>query len=88
MNILQGLDAPVTFCVSLNERGLDESRILREIEYDHPLFTVEGVRAQKRYAEIGGKRRTHYAGAYWAYGFHEDGVVSGLRVVKAFGGRS
>ncbi|MFO0695131.1 MAG: FAD-dependent oxidoreductase [Polyangiales bacterium] len=88
MNILQGLDAPVTFCVSLNERGIDESRVLREIDYDHPLFTVEGVRAQKRYAEIGGKRRTHYAGAYWAYGFHEDGVVSGLRVVKAFGGRS
>ena len=47
--------------------------------YDHPVYTAAGVAAQARHAEISGVRRTHYCGAYWGWGFHEDGVVSALR---------
>ncbi len=55
--------------------------------YAHPVFTPEGARAQARHEEISGRNRTHYAGAYWRWGFHEDGVVSALRVGERFGAR-
>ena len=81
MNILQNLDAPVTFCVTLNpSEAIDPARILYRTTYHHPVFTDAGVRAQARRAEISGVNRTWYCGAYWSYGFHEDGVNSGLAV--------
>lgn len=88
MNILQGLDAPVQFMVTLN-RGdeIDPSKVLRRMTYDHPVFTLAGAAAQARHAEISGSHRTHYCGAYWGYGFHEDGVKSGIAVARGFGGR-
>ena len=84
MNRLQGLDAEETFCVTLNHRdAIDPARVIRTFRFAHPLFGPESTRAQARYAEIGGReRRTHFAGAYWGYGFHEDGVESALRVVR------
>ena len=87
MNLLQNLQgAPVTFCVTLNRTGLiDPAKILRKYTYAHPLYTSGSVAAQGRWGEISGVRRTHYCGAYWGYGFHEDGVNSGLRVGKGFG---
>ncbi len=87
MNRLQGLDAPVTFCVTLNEsERIDPSKILRRIKYHHPIFTRRALGAQARHAEISGvQRRTHYAGAYWFNGFHEDGVRSALRVAGQLG---
>ena len=85
MNILQSLDAPKTFCVTLNPKfELDERKVIRRITYHHPVFTPEGVAAQKRHGEISGVRRTHYCGAYWGWGFHEDGVNSALAALKAF----
>lgn len=87
MNILQGLDAPETFCVSLNPgTAIDPARVLRRITYQHPVYTPEGIAAQNRHAEISGVQRTYFAGAYWGYGFHEDGVKSGLRVVEQITG--
>ena len=81
MNILQNLDAPVTFCVTLNpSEAIDPARILYRTTYHHPVFTDAGVRAQARRNEISGVNRTWYCGAYWSYGFHEDGVNSGLAV--------
>jgi uncharacterized protein len=81
MNILQNLDAPVTFCVTLNpSEAIDPARILYRTTYHHPVFTDAGVRAQARRHEISGVNRTWYCGAYWSYGFHEDGVNSGLAV--------
>lgn len=81
MNILQGLDAPETFCVSLNHGDrINPARILKRLTYHHPAYTPAGVAAQARHAEISGVNRTFYAGAYWGFGFHEDGVRSGLRV--------
>lgn len=89
MNMLQNLSAPETFCVTLNNTAaIDSSRILRRFTYHHPVFTVEGVEAQQRHAQISGlAQRTHYCGAYWLNGFHEDGVNSALAVLKDFGVR-
>lgn len=85
MNILQSLDAPVQFCVTLNhEESIRPDRVLRRITYHHPVFTPEGIRSQRRRHEINGADRTFFCGAYWGYGFHEDGVNSGLAAIKAF----
>jgi len=85
MNILQSIDAPVEFCVTLNNtRAIDPDKIIKRIQYDHPMFTPEGVQAQQRQHEINGVNRTYYCGAYWRYGFHEDGVVSALDALKHF----
>jgi predicted NAD/FAD-binding protein len=87
MNILQNFhSAPETFCVTLNRsRDIDPARIIKRFEYSHPVFSMDGVTAQSRYDEIGGHNRSHFCGAYWFNGFHEDGVCSALRVARAFG---
>jgi len=84
MNILQGHDCPTQFMVSLNCQGhVDERKVLKKLTYRHPVYTTKTVAAQARHGEISGVSGTHFCGAYWANGFHEDGVVSALRVVKA-----
>lgn len=83
MNRLQGLEAGDDYCVTLNPTfEIRPERVLKEIEYHHPLFTQAAVDAQTRRLEISGVNRTHYCGAYWRYGFHEDGVWSGLNVLE------
>jgi len=84
MNILQGIESEDTFCVTLNQRdAIDPGSIIGEYEYDHPVFTEEGIRAQQRWSEINGVNNTWFCGAYWRNGFHEDGVWSALRVANA-----
>ncbi len=79
MNNLQRLRADRQYLVTLNRsERIEPSRVLRRIAFDHPVYTAEGVAAQARHAEISGVRRTHYCGAYWGWGFHEDGVVSAI----------
>ena len=86
MNILQRLDSDETFCVTLNSNDLiDQNKIIKELNYEHPLFTSESIKAQARKNEISGVNNTYYCGAYWRNGFHEDGVVSALDVCKNFG---
>lgn len=86
MNRLQSLGAAENYCVTLNANGrIRLDKIVRTFVYDHPLYTVESLRAQQRWSEISGVNRLHFAGAYWAYGFHEDGVNSALRVAGALG---
>lgn len=86
MNRLQDLRAEEDYFVTLNDvAAIDPARVLRRIEYHHPVFTTRGIAAQKRWAEINGTRRTWFCGAYWANGFHEDGLQSGLRVAAQFG---
>ena len=86
MNILQRLDSDETFCVTLNCNDLiDQNKIIKELNYEHPLFTSESIKAQARKNEISGVNNTYYCGAYWRNGFHEDGVVSALDVCKNFG---
>ncbi len=84
MNRLQGFESNQPVLVTLNDVGsIDESLVLKRLHYEHPVFDAAMLKAQGRHAEISGVDRTHYCGAYWRYGFHEDGVVSGLRVVEA-----
>ena len=88
MNILQGIQAPETFCVTLNNTDdINPHRILGRFNYAHPVFSLAGMAAQARWSEINGPRRTWYCGAYWHNGFHEDGVVSALRVARGIGDR-
>ena len=84
MNHLQNLNAPEDFCVTLNLTDrVDPEKIIEVIQYSHPVYTRAGVAAQTRHAEISGVDRIHYAGAYWRWGFHEDGVVSALNALAA-----
>ncbi|MGN5021712.1 NAD(P)/FAD-dependent oxidoreductase [Aeromonas caviae] len=86
MNILQGVSSPEPFCVSLNPQGkVDESKVLRRFVYHHPVFNQASIAAQQRRAEICGQQHTHFCGAYWYNGFHEDGVRSALDVARRFG---
>ncbi len=86
MNILQSLNSEKTFCVTLNSPNfIDKNKIIKKLNYEHPLFTVEGINAQQRKEEISGHNNTYYCGAYWRNGFHEDGVVSALDVCTHFG---
>lgn len=84
MNILQRFEnAPVTFCVTLNRTELiDPTKIIAKFNYGHPIFGKGSVAAQARYHEVGNQNRSHFCGAYWFNGFHEDGVNSALRVVN------
>lgn len=84
MNLLQSLPVNTPVLVSLNRSDdIDPQLVLRQLVYHHPVYTREAVGAQARFAEVSGLTRTHYCGAWWGYGFHEDGVVSGLRVASA-----
>ncbi|HWA36972.1 MAG TPA: FAD-dependent oxidoreductase [Burkholderiales bacterium] len=84
MNILQGLAAPETYCVTLNRTAeIRPDRIVKRLVYHHPLFTPEAVAAQARQRELNAGR-TFYCGAYWRFGFHEDGVVSALAALDHF----
>ena len=86
MNILQSLQAKPDFLVTLNSLNeINPSKIIKKIDYAHPLFTVDGINAQKKKSQISGHNNTYYCGAYWGNGFHEDGVNSALEVCKAFG---
>lgn len=83
MNILQSLDAPQQICVTLNNgKMLSERHVIRRIAYSHPLYDPAGVAARGRHDEINGQKNTWFCGAYWGYGFHEDGVKSALKVAQ------
>lgn len=85
MNILQRLEAPVQFCVTLNNtHAIDPEKIIQTVQYSHPVFTEQAVSAQQMHRAVNGVRRTYYCGAYWRYGFHEDGVVSALSALEHF----
>ncbi len=83
---LQRIDSPEPVLLTLNPNGrVDPGRVIRTLDYYHPAYGPASRRAQCRHTEISGQRRTWYCGAYWGYGFHEDGVVSGLAVARCFG---
>ena len=84
MTRIQSLPVPERYCVTLNANGrVAEKSVLREMTYDHPLMTLPAIRAQGRWQEISGKNHTHFCGAYWFYGFHEDGLNSAIRVAQS-----
>ncbi len=87
MNILQGLSAPETFLVSLNmDHLIDPKKVLKKIPYSHPVYSQSAVDSQKLWSTISHQNsKTHFCGAYWGNGFHEDGVKSALNVASTFG---
>ena len=86
LNRLQQLGAPGPICVSLNPTFVIEANsILAEFQFQHPVFSTAAISAQRRNREISGQHHTYYCGAYWGYGFHEDGVNSALEVANQFG---
>ncbi len=83
MNNLQRLRADREYLLTLNRgEAIDPEKVLHRFTYEHPVYTAEGVAAQAQHGEISGVRRTHYCGAYWGWGFHEDGVVSAIRACE------
>jgi predicted NAD/FAD-binding protein len=88
LNRLQSLRADREFCVTLNRiEAIDPEQIIWKTRYSHPVYTLAGVAAQARHQEISGGNRTHYCGAYWGWGFHEDGLNSARRVVGELAGQ-
>ncbi|MBS0387881.1 MAG: FAD-dependent oxidoreductase [Proteobacteria bacterium] len=85
MNVLQALDAPTRFLVTLNRSdAIDPRRVLAEVRYEHPLFSPASTRAQALHRQLNGERGIYYCGAWWRNGFHEDGVASALQAVAHF----
>jgi predicted NAD/FAD-binding protein len=85
MNILQNLQSKEPLLVTLNHTNMiNPAKVIMRLKYMHPVYTLAGAAAQARHAEICGKNRTGFAGAYWRNGFHEDGVVSALEALKHF----
>jgi len=88
MNLLQRIDSPEPFVVTLNRTAaIDPDKVLARMRYHHPVYSHASVAAQTRKAEIQGQRRTWFAGAYWGWGFHEDGMRSAVDVASALGVR-
>lgn len=86
MNILMGIESDDTFCVTLNQTdSIDKQKIIRSFVYHHPVLNADSVASQQRRDEINGKNHTHFVGAYWYNGFHEDGVKSAVTVAERFG---
>ena len=85
MNILQGLQSRHTFCVTLNRgQAIDPHKVIKRLVYEHPLYTLAGVAAQQKQPLVNGPLGTYFCGAYWRFGFHEDGVVSALEALRHF----
>lgn len=86
MNVLQSIQSPEPFVVSLNRSdAIDPDRVIARMDYQHPVYTHASVAAQAQRAQINGHNRTWYCGAYWGFGFHEDGLRSGVEVAQALG---
>ncbi|MBW4077200.1 MAG: FAD-dependent oxidoreductase [Acidobacteria bacterium] len=86
-NRLQNLSSALDYCITLNaDDAIDNSRVIASFDYSHPIFDEAALQAQQRHSEIDGVLNTHFVGAYWGYGFHEDGVQSALRVVQRIQG--
>ena len=80
---LQNLEIDRSIFVTLNDPDtIDPSKILARRDYEHPFYDAGMIASQKRHSEISGENRTHFVGAYWGNGFHEDGVTSAIKVFK------
>ena len=79
-----GLPGPL--CLTLNANcDIDPAKVVERFEFAHPVFSLKSIESQRRFKEINGVRGVSFCGAYWGYGFHEDGVNSALAVARRFG---
>jgi uncharacterized protein len=82
-NRLQTLRSATDYCITLNaDDAIDPATIIASYDYMHPVYDSAALQAQRRRNEIDGHLNTHYAGAYWGYGFHEDAVQSALTTTR------
>jgi predicted NAD/FAD-binding protein len=85
MNLLQDLDISQTYCMSLNQKdSIDRKHVVQSMRFRHPIFRPGRQNAQKNHKALLRRKGISYCGAYWGYGFHEDGIRSALSVCKAF----
>jgi predicted NAD/FAD-binding protein len=86
MNSLQNLNTSTNYCVTINPHdAIDERKIIKEIRYAHPQYSLASLEARHRLPIINGQRHTYFCGAWCGYGFHEDGVKSGVTVANLLG---
>lgn len=86
MNLLQSIDAPEPFIVTLNRSdAIAPEHVIARMQYEHPVYTHASVAAQARHTEIDNIDRISYCGAYWGWGFHEDGLRSAVRCAERLG---
>ena len=86
MNILQGLSTEREYCVTLNQpEEITKSLLIENFQFSHPTYSINRKQCQSRHGSFIRRRGISLCGAYWGYGFHEDGLASGLRVCEAFG---
>ncbi len=86
VNALQSIAGDTPLLVTLNrEEAIDPAHVIAQMDYAHPVLDRSALAAQKRWSEINGRRRTWFCGAYWGYGFHEDGVRSAVEVCRKLG---
>jgi predicted NAD/FAD-binding protein len=86
MNRLQAIDDRFPLFVTLNpDREPDSRKVFAEFSYDHPQFSADSVQAQRALADMQGHNNSYFAGAWTGYGFHEDGLTSGLKAATALG---
>ncbi len=87
MNRLQGLNETKSeFCVTLNPvRTIDKNKIIREINYQHPIYDLESISTQTDLYKLQGENRRYFCGSYFGYGFHEDAVSSAVNMAKLHG---
>jgi len=86
MNVLQSIASPEPFVVSLNrDAAIDPQRVIARMRYQHPVYSHASIAAQRQRSAVNGHNRTWYCGAYWGFGFHEDGLRSGVEVASALG---
>ncbi len=87
MNSLQGVSTKKNYFISINDPGLiDAKKIIWETQYRHPMYSVQGQHAQKELPHLNANGPVYFAGAYFRFGFHEDGLLSGLHAARAISG--
>jgi predicted NAD/FAD-binding protein len=88
LTALQRLKTRRQLLLTLNAPdAVDPSRVIRHLSYAHPVYNAGSMAAQQRWSEINGRNRSYFCGAYWGYGFHEDGVLSGMAVARSINGQ-
>ena len=91
MNSLQGVSDRENYFVSINgQAGIREERILKQIDYEHPLFDTAAIEAQRELPSLNHRsadQRIYFCGSYFKYGFHEDAFSAGLEVSRALLGK-
>ncbi len=88
MNSLQGISDKTNYFVSINDPNkVNPQKIIRKIDYEHPIFSVNAMKAQEKLSTLNQGKEIYFCGSYFKYGFHEDAFTSGLNLARTLLGR-